>query len=107
MATTIRYKKDADGDWGVIGPVDQITPGARITVTKRGGETKTETVATVADQPDADGNIFAWLAYTPPSRPARPTARITRPRRPACVTGGNCSSFGTGRTCGGHDCDGY
>lgn len=25
----------------------------------------------------------------------------------ACVTGGNCSSFGSGRSCGGHDCDGY
>lgn len=27
--------------------------------------------------------------------------------RKACVTGGNCSSFGYGRGCGGHDCDGY
>lgn len=25
----------------------------------------------------------------------------------ACVTGGNCSSFGSGRSCGGHDCDGF
>ena len=24
-----------------------------------------------------------------------------------CKTGGNCSSFGDGRSCGGHDCDGY
>ena len=33
-----------------------------------------------------------------------------RPRggyRKACVTGGNCSSVGSGRSCGGHDCDGY
>lgn len=27
--------------------------------------------------------------------------------RKACVTGGNCSSVGSGRCCGGHDCDGY
>jgi hypothetical protein len=27
--------------------------------------------------------------------------------RRACKTGGNCSSFGSGRSCGGHDCDGY
>lgn len=27
--------------------------------------------------------------------------------RKACVSGGNCSSFGSGRSCGGHDCDGY
>jgi len=25
----------------------------------------------------------------------------------ACRTGGNCSSFGDGSSCGGHDCDGY
>jgi len=33
-----------------------------------------------------------------------------RPRggfRKACVSGGNCSSFGSGKTCGGHDCDGW
>lgn len=29
-----------------------------------------------------------------------------RPRR-ACTTGGNCSSFGSGSSCGGYDCDGY
>lgn len=27
--------------------------------------------------------------------------------RRACKTDGNCSSFGSGRSCGGHDCDGY
>jgi len=27
--------------------------------------------------------------------------------RKACISGGNCSSFGSGRSCGGHDCDGY
>jgi hypothetical protein len=33
-----------------------------------------------------------------------------RPRgayRKACVSGGNCSSIGSGRSCGGHDCDGF
>lgn len=24
-----------------------------------------------------------------------------------CKTDGNCSSFGSGKSCGGHDCDGY
>ncbi len=27
--------------------------------------------------------------------------------RKACVSDGNCSSMGSGRSCGGHDCDGY
>lgn len=25
----------------------------------------------------------------------------------ACSSGGNCSSIGSGRSCGGHDCDGH
>ena len=25
----------------------------------------------------------------------------------ACISGGNCSSIGSGKSCGGHDCDGY
>jgi hypothetical protein len=25
----------------------------------------------------------------------------------ACISDGNCSSIGSGRSCGGHDCDGY
>jgi hypothetical protein len=32
--------------------------------------------------------------------------RPTRGRR-SCVSGGNCSSFGSGRSCGAEDCDGY
>lgn len=27
--------------------------------------------------------------------------------RKACRTDGNCSSIGSGRSCGGHDCDGF
>ena len=27
--------------------------------------------------------------------------------RKSCPTGGNCSSFGSGRSCGAYDCDGY
>jgi hypothetical protein len=27
--------------------------------------------------------------------------------RKACKTDGNCSSFGSGRSCGGYDCDGF
>ena len=41
---------------------------------------------------------------------ATPFAGYGRPRggyRKACITGGNCSSFGSGRSCGGHDCDGH
>jgi hypothetical protein len=27
--------------------------------------------------------------------------------RKACISDGNCSSIGSGRSCGGHDCDGF
>lgn len=41
-----------------------------------------------------------------PAQPRRAGAYQGR-RGKACITGGNCSSFGSGRSCGGHDCDGY
>jgi len=42
-----------------------------------------------------------------PARAVRVSPRTNAYGRRACVTGGNCSSFGTGRDCGGYDCDGY
>lgn len=115
--TAIRFKKDADGEWGITGPVDQIKPGATIDVTKRNGQTSTVTVATVADEPGEDGNIFAWIkatarprtsSHTSPRRGSTARRSASTPhRRRSCRTGGNCSSFGDGRSCGGHDCDGY
>ena len=112
---TTRFKKDAEGAWGIVGPADQITAGATVAVTKRDGSTCTVTVQTVADEPNADDTIFAWIAPTrrPVSRrsssprrgsTARRTTTYRRSGRRACVTGGNCSSF-SGRNCGGHDCD--
>jgi len=49
------------------------------------------------------------------SAPSRVTVATEAPKakprrfraRKACITGGNCSSFGSGRSCGGHDCDGF
>lgn len=45
----------------------------------------------------------AAQAQAPTRTPVR-RARKARPSR--CVTGGNCSSFGSGRSCGAPDCDG-
>ena len=44
-----------------------------------------------------------------PVRPAAPrSARFYgRSARRECVSGGNCSSFGSGRSCGAEDCDGH
>ena len=48
-------------------------------------------------------------AKAPAPQPTRRAAvrRYSAPRRRACLTGGNCSSYGAGRSCGGHDCDGW
>jgi hypothetical protein len=112
----ITFKKDADGEWGILCPADQAVAGATLTVTKRNGETSTVTIATVADEPKADGRIFCWLAAEPRkatgskatgSVRTSATGQRYRTSRKACTTGGNCSSFGNGRSCGGHDCDGW
>lgn len=51
--------------------------------------------------------IAATKAYAKPAAPVRTPARRSYAKaRKGCTTGGNCSSFGSGRSCGGHDCDG-
>jgi hypothetical protein len=49
-------------------------------------------------------------------RPATASVRVAAPRSARyyggsrsrkCVSGGNCSSFGSGRSCGADDCDGH
>lgn len=42
-----------------------------------------------------------------PAAPKRRPSRNWGAYRKACVSDGNCSSMGSGRSCGGHDCDGY
>lgn len=82
---------------------EPITPGTKIEWTKGSPVRHTSCEATSA----------APAATTrTKSRNWDPTAfaGYGRPRggyRKACITDGNCSSFGSGRSCGGHDCDGY
>ena len=47
------------------------------------------------------------MAYGYLAPKATTAPRQTRSTRRECITGGNCSSFGTGRSCGAHDCEGY
>lgn len=112
QSTQVIFKRDADGVWGILCPVDKANPGTQVEVTKRDGTTKIATIATVADYPKGDGRIFCWLRSdtTTKSRPARrnPSGEYTRfGTRRHCITDGNCSSFGTGESCGAPDCDGY
>ena len=98
MNTT--FTKLRNGSWGVKG--HGLRAGGVARVTKRSGEVQTVTVDRIVWH-DATGLAIASIVS---DRPAAPTYRITS-RRSSCPTGGNCSSFGNGRSCGAPDCDGY
>jgi hypothetical protein len=90
---------DMFGGPGVIVTTSLAVPGQQVTVTKPDGTTVTVTIAEVCDDL-GDGRHWCKV---PDGRPA--LAGDDSPVR--CVTGGNCSSFGNGRCCGGADCDGH
>lgn len=107
MTTT--YTKLRDGSWGVRAP-SGTKAGDLITVTKRDGSTKPERVERVLWQ--GDGIALCSIAPSAPSSSSSGGSRYyarssgSGARRKACVSDGNCSSFGNGRSCGGYDCDG-
>ncbi len=92
----VRWTKLRSGEWGVKGPAAALQPGAVVEVHKKDGSTSQATVRRVLWT--GDGVALAAVEQRGNGH--------GRSRR-ACVTGGNCSSFGAGRSCGGYDCDGY
>lgn len=107
-APVATYARIGDG-WGIRGK--GLVVGASVTVEKRDGAKKTEKVTAVVST-DADGTVLANIepSAKPASRPAYSggyRGNYGGGRRRACKTGGNCSSFGSGKSCGGYDCDGY
>lgn len=94
MATT--YTKLRSGEWGVkVNGAAKV--GDRVTVTKKDGGTKVETIAQVV----FSGNGVTLCAIRRDASPARASGKKQ------CATGGNCSSFGSGKSCGADDCDGW
>jgi hypothetical protein len=102
---TITWTKGKQGDWLIRGPLGL---SGTVTVSKRDGSTSTATIAKCIWQ----GGDVALYAVAPRGKvwdPDRfngygaPRGRFLR----ECRTGGNCSSFGSGRSCGAPDCDGY
>jgi hypothetical protein len=61
------YKKLKDGSFGVIGPVDEVRPNSSVTVRKKDGSTKTETVVKVT-KPFAsfDGSGMKVIGFLAP-----------------------------------------
>jgi hypothetical protein len=112
-AATITYRKTQQGEWVAYGPAAVMRKGA-VTVTKKDGSIKTEHVGrlgktfTVAGVP----MVYGYLEQRSSGFASQAGAREYRSNRSAysrrrCVSGGNCSSFGAGTSCGAPDCDGY
>jgi len=106
--------------WGIRVEGGRPTVGQVITVAKRDGTTKQETVSGIIST--RGGVTLCTIAPKP--RAARSTQQGRRGGiwdsqkfngygakrggwRKRCVTDGNCSNFGDGRSCGGYDCDGW
>lgn len=70
--------------------------------------TYTVTVAKVSTEQNGVNGAFRVLQGEMSHAPAAPVKTRRRSARTrSCVTGGNCSSFGSGRSCGADDCDGH
>jgi len=93
------YTKLKDGNWGVrISGIAQA--GNIVSVRTKAGDTKQEMIDKVLwTGPDRSGDTVSLCTVSQRSRDSGGGKE--------CVTGGNCSSFGDGRGCGGRDCDGY
>lgn len=109
------YCKLADDSWGIRVTEGIPTVGTVVIVAKKSGETKSETVASVLST--TKGVSVCTIRREP--RAARTSSPNWDPDRfngygkkkggfrKACITGGNCSSFGSGKSCGGLGCDGW
>jgi hypothetical protein len=108
-ATPVTYRKTKTGEWVVFGPADRVTTGRQVNVRKKDGSIKLETVVSVGKPFQVDGQqmVYGYLDRGRPQSGSYSTPRQGHRQRRACITAGNCSSFGDGRDCGGYDCDGY
>jgi hypothetical protein len=102
-----------DGSWGARCTAT-VAVGDLIQITTRAGKSWTAQVTRVLWAGEGV-TLCATASADRPARAARTWDRDAfagygRSRggyRRACVSDGNCSSIGSGRSCGGHDCDGY
>lgn len=97
----LRFRKTKTGEWVACGPVDLMQAGCVHTVRKANG-TATDFYINRIGKPFLVNGVKTAYGYGD-----TPTRGATPHRRSTCITGGNCSSFGNGRSCGAHDCDGY
>lgn len=98
------WRKTRDGEWVIMGNAKELQQAAKtytaIPARKANGRVDYVQIARVG-KTFGDGMAYGYLGTNAPA------TRTSHTGRRACITGGNCSSFGTGRSCGGHDCDGH
>jgi len=122
----ITFTKGDEGQWMLKVPADQWVEGAEAVATRSNGSTTRVRLGDWFEQ--MDGGAFLMVAFesldpkpaTASRKPRQSSETFTRAqaiafrnghygrstsRRHACITGGNCSSVGSGRSCGGYDCD--
>jgi hypothetical protein len=104
-ALTFRKAK-ATGDWVVYGPAADVVAGFPHAVRKANGDVKTVYVGRVGKPFVVNGTSMIY-GYVEVERQGRYYVAPTRRTKSSCPTDGNCSSFGSGRTCGADDCDGW
>jgi hypothetical protein len=94
--TTATWTKLRSGDWG-LRIAGTVRKGEAVMAIRKDG--RTEQVAVDRIVWSGNGITLATVAGR--------RSHSGHSGRRACITGGNCSSFGSGRSCGGYDCDGY
>lgn len=94
------YRKTKTGEWVVCGPVDVVKPGATVTVHKRDGSTKDETIASVGKTFEVDG---VQCCYGRLQRSSG--TRVREGDRPCWESGGYCFSLDGSTEC--HECGEY
>lgn len=114
----IQYRKTKDGQWVAFGPTTEVKKGL-VTVTKKDGTKKKEEEVSSLGKPfmvDGVEHVYGYLVKraAPVTSSHSGVSKWSGNRwggrsggRKSCVTDGNCSSFGSGKSCGGHDCDGF
>ncbi len=115
--TVVSPAKLRNGSWGVVS-TDDLQIGDIVTVRTKGGKTWTAKIVGDCAGTSNYGELYATAKCDATSSATPRSSNYDANKfngygaarggyRRACKTDGNCSSFGSGRNCGGHDCDGY
>lgn len=92
----LTYRKTKQGDWAVFGPANELSEGP-VTVTKKDGSTKAETVRRVSKSFEVDGVPHAYGFLTADDAGGKPTTSTPRCRH--CGKAMRSSQFGDGFYC--------